>query len=175
MADRDLTAALADLLSDPALRRAYADDPAAVARQLGVGDADRPAFLVLDRQGLEAQANSLVNKRLHEVTGLLPVTFTRLGAEAGRLFRAYADTQWPEGHTRHVTDAVSFCQYLKIIGLSDKVCGLELQWLTFRLSKRRISITWVNDIPVRDRLRPGLQILVRKPNRDIWQSVLFLR
>ena len=81
MAQLDLTTALARLLSDASLRQAYRQDRRGTAERLAVRAADRSGFLSLDPGLLDRQAETLLNKRLHEVRRLLPETFTRMGLD----------------------------------------------------------------------------------------------
>ena len=67
----------------------------------------------LDPVGLTHQAETLLQKRWHEVTKLLPSTIAELGSEAEELFRYLALKSWPEGHRRHALDAADFIGFLE--------------------------------------------------------------
>lgn len=173
MAELDLTTALARLLSDASLREAYRQDRRGTAARLAVRPADRSGFLSLDPSLLDRQADTLLNKRLHEVRRLLPDTFTRVGAEAPSLFRAYAQTRWPVGHMRHVDDAVAFCRHLLANG-TGKVNRAELNRLRFVLRRQRLAVHLVPDLITAGRPRPGVQLLYRPRGQSPRQFVLTL-
>lgn len=103
---------LAQLLGEPDLRDRFRSDREAVFEALEVPDDVRRSFETIDAEALDAQADSLVTKRLHEVADLLPRTFAALGHEAAPAFRSFAAEFWPTGHRRHPRDAWEFCRYL---------------------------------------------------------------
>ena len=156
----DLVTALGRLLRDPALRERFARDPAAGARALDVRDGDREALAGLDPAAVERQARTLVEKRLHEVARLLPLTFARLGAEARRRFLAHAPSFWPTGHARHMDDAVEFARLLVSNGV-EGVCRAEANRVCFSSQGRRLALHAVGDLPVGGRPRRALQLLYR--------------
>ena len=173
MSDRDLTTAVGRLLTDPVLRREFENSPVEVARKVAIRDVDREAFLSLDPREVQAQAQTLLEKRLHEVARLLPVTFKQLDPRARTYFLDYANSRWPKGHARHLDDAVGFCHYLGEIGVME-VSRSEFNRVKFILERGRFSIHFVKDFPVNDRRRPALQILFRRHRRHMRQGVLFL-
>lgn len=156
----DFTTALTRLLSDGVLRRAYQQDPEGVARTLSVDECALAPFVALDPGALEIQARLLVNKRFFEVRRMIPQTCALLGAEARTFFWAYAETQWPEGHTRHIQDAVAFCRYLLRLA-RVKVNRSELNRLRFVLEGRRIRIHLLLDLTIQGWQKSALQILYR--------------
>lgn len=107
-----LVAAVAKLLSNYELRQQFEQAPELVANQLGVGEEEFGAFISLSPLQLERQANTLLNKRWHEIRRLVPLTIESLGKEAHDLFRFYATKDWPIGHRRHPADALRFMQFL---------------------------------------------------------------
>ncbi len=173
MAQLDLTTALARLLSDASLREAYRQDRRGTAAHLAVRAADRSSFLSLDPDLLDRQADTLLNKRLHEVRRLLPDTFTRVGAEAPSLFRTYAQTRWPVGHMRHVDDAVAFCRHLMATG-TGKVNRAELNRMRFVLRRQRLAVHLVPDLMRVGHPRPGVQLLYCPRGQSPRQFVLTL-
>lgn len=114
MAGRELTAALALLLSDSVLRARFISNPHCVAQELELSPLDTAVLSALDPAGLEAQAQALLNKRRREASRLVPQTWRLLGtALAATAFAAYAARGvWPEGHQRHTRDAVGFMRWL---------------------------------------------------------------
>ena len=106
--EADWVTTQAQLLTDSCLRESFRKDPIAVATQLNIRPSEQLLFVELDADQLEAQAATLVNKRLHEVHGLMPRTFRALGVKAQPYFLSYSTTFWPKGHHRHLVDAVRF-------------------------------------------------------------------
>ena len=172
MPGTDLTTALGRLLSDSALRRAHARDPAGVALRLGVCVAHLEPFLGLDCDGVEMQAQALIAKRYHEAAIFLPVTISRLGDEARTRFFEYADGAWPTGHRRHLEDAAAFCEHLSLTFAG--LCRAEHNWLRFLLARRRWAVHFVPQFPDGIRLRPALQLLYRRHSGAVRQAVFFL-
>ena len=108
----DFVTALARLLSDPSLRLQFCEEPEHVARQIGVAQEDWHSFVSISPEQLNRQAETLLNKRWHEVRRLVPKTIEMLGSEAVDLFRFYATKEWPQGHRRHSVDAHRFLRFL---------------------------------------------------------------
>lgn len=106
--------AIATLLSDRDLREQFRNSPQAIAEHLGLAGAELELVARLDPAGLEQQAETLLNKRWHEVQKLLPMTLSSLGSEAAELYRFYAQQQWPQGHRRHLLDAAGFIAFLEL-------------------------------------------------------------
>ena len=135
----DFATAFARLLSDRRSRLRFREDPAELADQFGLVGSDRAAFLSLDPDDLDVQADGLISKRLREVAKRMPETWSRLGDDSsGRLFRMYASHNWPTGHRRHVDDALRFGRYLLDNGVPD-VCRAELNQLQFNNSRQRLT------------------------------------
>lgn len=153
----DLTTVLGRMLADPALRAEWRRDPAAAARTL---DADPAALAELDPDGLEHQAETLVEKRFHEVGKLLPRTVAMLGGAAGAVFRQHAASFWPEGHRRHAEDAAAFGKWLEARGLPRSES--ELNRLRFAMGGGRLSLRVVADAWAGGRARRALQVLYRR-------------
>ena len=107
-----LVEAIAKLLSSHDLRSQFEQAPALVAQQIGISSEDFEAFVALSPDQLDRQANTLLNKRWHEVRRLVPLTIDSLGREAVEVFRFYATNDWPIGHRRHPVDAFRFLQFL---------------------------------------------------------------
>lgn len=156
----DLTTGLTRLLSDRALREEFKADPEKVSAALGIDEDDWKAFRSLDPEGLDAQANTLLSKRLWEVSGLLRATMRGLGAQARPRFMAFAEAFWPRDHRRHFEDAVAFCDYLKKEGAGE-VCRAEENWVRYVLEGKRFRVHWVREFPAYGSRRWALQILYR--------------
>ena len=164
-------AMLARLLSDVQLRRRFVDDPGAVALEM-TDDPSLVEFLVsLDPAQLEAQAETLVLKRQHEVSALMPKTWQSLGATVVSLFRAYAaDSVWPDGHTRHLQDAEAFGRWLATQTDRQPVMA-EWNRVRFALSRRRAEVRFVHS----GGARCGIQIMFRHSNGRLRDFVLGVR
>ena len=157
----DLTTVLGRLLSDSVLRAEFRRDPDATARALDV------ELSGIDPEDLEHKARTLLDKRFHEVSALLPRTMDALGPDAARIFREHAEGFWPQGHRRHAEDAVAFGRWLKARRLPRS--RSELNRLYFALSGRRFSLGLVDDAWVEGRARWALQVLFRR--RGVVRSV----
>jgi hypothetical protein len=153
----DLTIALGKLLSDAALRERLRRDPEAASTLLDINVA---TLRELDLEGLEAQAQGLIDKRFHEVAKRLPRTLAGLGARTAGTFREYATGVWPEGHDRHLQDAAAFGDFLKRRGLP--VCRSELNRVRFTCGRMPISIRLAPDVWVAGRSRWAVQVLIRR-------------
>jgi hypothetical protein len=116
---------------------------------------------ILDMDHVEAQAQSLLDKRWHEVRRLLALPKKHQPSNFRNLFLEYAESCWPEGHHRHERDAIAFVDSLRRRGLRAPE-EWRINLLRFRLGDKRVSIHWVRSLPVRSRLRAGLQILHRR-------------
>jgi hypothetical protein len=162
----DLTTVLGRLLADPALRAQLRRDPDAVARAL---DADAGALRDLELAALEQQAETLIDKRFHEVAKLLPLTMARLGGEARAAFEEHAARHWPEGHRRHADDAAAFGRFLGERKLPSSAS--ELNRLCFAMGTGRLSLRFVADAWVGGRARRALQVLYRR--RGSVRSLVF--
>ena len=66
----------------------------------------------IDAGSLEHQADTLIQKRWHEVTKLLPNTIEKID-DVWTIFRYFATRSWPEGHLRHFVDAHNFVSFLE--------------------------------------------------------------
>lgn len=108
----DVVSALAHLLSDQVLRERFIAEPRHVAMKLGLQGRDLEVVCKLDALDLERQATTLLKKRWHEVSKLIPRTIA--GLEDGySVFKYYAREHWPEGHRKHVEDAAGFLRFLR--------------------------------------------------------------
>jgi hypothetical protein len=149
----DLTLALGRLLADPSLRETLRRDAAEASRILDVD------LRGIDVDGLDLQADALLEKRLHEVAKRLPRTLAQLKGAAGRVFREYAVRSWPQGHDRHLRDAAAFVGFLAERDLP--LCRSEANRLYFALGNSRLALRYVPDAWVAGRSRKALQLLIR--------------
>ncbi|MDG2221771.1 MAG: hypothetical protein P8L85_10335 [Rubripirellula sp.] len=153
---------LGRLLQDRGLRERLAKDRAAVAKELGIA-ADQASFIDgLNVHQLEAQAESLIQKRQHEVSRVIPETWSRLGRQWQVQFRQYAaKAAWPQGHRRHFIDAAMFCKFLKAKGVSGYLRS-EHQRADFLAGNQRLSIRIVNDLIFKDKEHWAIQFCIRR-------------
>ncbi|OFW30928.1 MAG: hypothetical protein A3H97_19430 [Acidobacteria bacterium RIFCSPLOWO2_02_FULL_65_29] len=141
MAGVELTSALARLLSDRTLRLRFNADRGEVARELELTTRDAAILCAVDAAGLEAQAQTLLDKRRSEATRIMPRTWKLLAPAGTGLFEEYASDHWPTGHLRHPMDALAFMRFLVERGLPhDRIERLRMET---RLSDRRRRISVV--------------------------------
>ena len=157
-----LTTALGRLLADTDLRRQFINDPERVAEEMAIREEDRSALLALDVNELDRQAETLIDKRFHEVCGIIPRTIARLGCKVHAIFHRFATNFWPTSHRRHQEDALEFLDFLISDQQSQLVCRSEYNWMKFRLGRRRIALHLVSDLVVGKRRRRAIQFLYRR-------------
>jgi len=166
----DLTTAMARLLTDSELRLAFRDDCEQLANELNLCCDDRAAFLGLDVDQLDQQADGLISKRREEVARLIPETWQRLGPSSDPLFRSFAESFWPASHKRHTEDAVAFAKFLQAQSIIV-VYQPELNWRQFQLSDRRWRFCWIRDYLVNEEPHRALQLLYRWRGRHYQQFI----
>lgn len=104
--------AIGRLLNSQELRDQFEASPEQVAQELNIASEDLAAFVSLDRDQLRRHADTLLDKRWHEIRRLLPMTISELGQRAEEIFRFYATNDWPVGHRRPPVDAFRFLEFL---------------------------------------------------------------
>lgn len=163
----DFTSVLGRLLADGGLRARFRLDPVGTAAELGVEE-----LAALDPEGLERQAETLLAKRLHEVSKLMPASFASLGLAAAPLFRRHAAAGWPAGHRRHLADAVAFGRFLLGEGVGG-VCRSEFNRLRFALEGGRWALRLVPDAQAGGRRRAAVQVLWRGRGGDVRSAAVW--
>lgn len=166
----DFITAFSRLLRDASLREAYARGPEKVAEQLEVGSAYRTAFLGLDREELEFQAEVLLRKRFDAVTRFLPETCARAGAQAWPWFNEFARNWWPAHTETPVVDALKFCAHLVSKG-SPSLVDREVNRARFVASKTVLALHISRGACVHGRRRSCLQVLFRTKG-SCWHEML---
>ena len=158
------------LLSDRELRERFRSNRQALVVEL-TDDPEAAQFLnSIDASQLDAQAETLISKRQHEVAELLPETWRQLGNEAARLFRTYADkAPWPAGHQRHILDAQSFAEWLS--QSQQPVIVSEANRIRFIAANSRLAVHLIRDA----RTLVGVQVLMRQRNGRIRQTAIGIR
>jgi len=157
----DSVTALGRLLRDGALRDAYAAQPAQTIQDMDVLEADRATLLNLNTEDLEAQASVLLRKRFESISRLLPQTCARLRDEAWPSFAEYSRRWWPPREPAGVIDANQFFRHLEAKGKSVTPKS-ERNRIHFGLSHRRFAIYLTPDLFIRNRVRMGVQIFLRR-------------
>ncbi len=174
MSQLDFTTALARLLSDASLRAEFAADPTFVANRLAGHPDDIAAVVAIDPSELEHQAVGLIRKRAGHVAALLPLTWAAMSNPRTRFDDFAAENSWPEGHQRHLEDAVAFGKWLDRQGDS---CLVPSEWnrCRFLIEHRRLRVCLIRhrSIPLRER---GVRFLFRARGRihqwRIWLPVI---
>ena len=158
----DAVEAMGLLLRDRELRIRFKNDREATLKEIDIAPEQRSFVSALDPKQMEAQAESLLRKRQNEVSRLIPQTWSRLGDRADITFRLYVDqSPWPTGHRRHLTDASTFCHFLRDSDASEYLRS-EHQWISFLANDRSFSVRLLHDLVVRGKERWAIQFCVRR-------------
>ena len=112
--------ALAQLYADTRLRERFLADPLAVCRELGFDDEESRRIAAIPPARLTSFARTLHNKRLAEVTKLLPLTSRVLGRAFNEAFERYAETHLSGGTKKHLGDALAFAAHLQKVLRKEK-------------------------------------------------------
>lgn len=165
---------LALLLTDRGARTRFFEDRRAYVTRASVTGQDLETLLALDREGLEAQAATLLGKRLHEASPLMPVTWGKLGGAARALFLAYAEITWPPEAHRQLADAARFCRLLEDRN-DPRVDASELHRLEFAAHpEKRWSCRFVRVSDARGRQKTTLELRFRDRRGKLHASALYL-
>jgi len=160
----DFPTVLARLLSDGALRDAFAASRKAALEEFSLGEGDQQALENLDPEDLEFQAEILLRKRFDRVRGLIPNTCRELPGEGWSDFIDYARCRWLGGEFAPQNDALAFCRYLRM-KRPGTVAGEEENRLVFATSGRRWAGFWVWFWDGNGRRRPAGQVFFRSRTR----------
>ena len=167
----DFVTALGRILSDAALRAAFAADPVGVARELRLREADRPAFLRLRLVDLEFQARVLLRKRFDLVRLVLPQTFRNLGNDAWSEFQRCTENAPPlqTDQAQKIEDAFAFSRHLHRLR-PRALCSVEASRAQFARGHARLGLRFIWAKTSRGSRRPGVQIFLRRSAR--WDEYL---
>jgi hypothetical protein len=157
----DFVTALGCLLQSGPRREAFALYAMATARELGVAENDRAAFLRLVPEELEVQAAVLLRKRLDQVRRALPRTCRSLGQETWEEFQRYGRLTWPPEKMRVAEDAFGFCRHL-LRQRAEVVCRMEFHRVRFARGSRRWEIRFVRSVSGGREFKPGAQVFFRR-------------
>lgn len=160
----DFSTVLARLLSDGALRDAFAADRKAALAGFSLGGDDQQALENLDPEDLEFQAEILLRKRFDLVLRHLPTTCRKLPGEGRPDFIGYARCRWSGGEFAQQVDALEFCRFLRT-HRPGAVDAEEENRLVFATSGRRWAWFGILSWDEKGRRRPAGQILFRWGNR----------
>ena len=133
----------AKLYTDPDFRIAFMADPLAIGSAGGLTESESEDIVAVSADEIEAFADSLFWKRLHEVEKLLPITACVLGVEFRKHFRTFAIAFNPTSVKKHLDDAVEFCRFLRqdpgIMPAARDAARLEGAKLEFFGRNRRLG------------------------------------
>jgi hypothetical protein len=101
---------LARLFTDADLRRAFAEDPVAIARRFGLNEKEAREFARVDQAALARFAQSLLSKRALDARKALPLTARVLGDEFERRF--FEAVSGPPAPARYRADAAALARRL---------------------------------------------------------------
>lgn len=138
----DWVTAQTRLLRSPKLRAQFRRDPVALGQAFDLSPENQQLLARLCPDQLDAQARTLIDKRMHEAFQLLPQTVANLAANARSLFVSHALQYWPDGHQRHTADALAFCESLPSDS-RNSVDPYEVNRLRFRLTPTPVRIHWI--------------------------------
>jgi hypothetical protein len=138
-----------------------------------LSERDLNVLASLDSTELENQAQTLIEKRLHEARRLLPLTFSRLHPSGAKWFEDFSSGYWPSGPGRHRLDALAFCDFLKKKGFQE-VCIAEANRLSFFLSGKNRRIHFLQDHQIQNRSKAALQVLWKTRNGALKEFIFYL-
>lgn len=130
---------------------------------MGLDQADLQRVLNLEGDDLEFQARVLLRKRFEAVRKFVPKTCAKLPEHGWPEFLRYTNAIERTGDTSLAHDARGFCSYI-VNTTPAAVCADELNRMNFVLGCARAAIHVVRPLSVRGKLRPGLQLFIRRSN-----------
>ncbi len=122
---------LARLYTDPKLRNAFFADPAAVAREFGIGSAEASELAAAVGTELEYFARTLLRKRMSEAKKLLPEVSREIGDRFEALFAEFAEEFVPDSSKKHLLDAYQFTSFLIGRQIALKAAAADRSRLAF--------------------------------------------
>jgi hypothetical protein len=128
-------ALLARLYTSADMRRAFFDDPAAVARAHGLDEDAARAIAMLDQREVEHFAHSLLGKRALDARKILPLSASVLGKSFDALLREALIG--PPSRERHRADASALVRVLAGRDMEPPwICDLARYELAFAAAAR---------------------------------------
>ncbi len=146
---------LARLLTDVELRQQFELNGPATLLSLGISNADADALLALAQSQLKLFADTLLQKRLHMITKMLPRSSQAMGTEFKALFKQYAQTPLPDLAQKHLQDALQFVSWLQLNLPAEQASWREL--LDYEA------------VDLKTRL-PGRGLIFRRYHFAVWQQ-----
>ncbi len=105
--------ALARLYTDTDLREQFLIEPVNVGKEIGLNEDEAKKLSEVSKDELTFFSESLVWKRLNEVTKLLPLVRKAVGKDFEKMFFEFSATYNPTGVKKHLEDTIAFCSYLE--------------------------------------------------------------
>src|SRR5687768_11418340 len=99
---------LAMLYTDEVVRERFREQPATVAAEFNLAEAEANDLSEIASAEIDRFADSLYWKRLREVKKLLPVSARMLGEDLRPLFREFSAGFNPTSVKKHLEDALGF-------------------------------------------------------------------
>ena len=137
---------LVRLYTDSEFRESFFADPFSSMVTYNLTANDLEHLKQLSQQHVSSFAESLVQKRLHEVKRLLPLTSKLLAEECKPLFLKFAQQYVPGGIKKHHQDACAFAQWLPsawseldLPPWANEVAQLEVDTLQFSLHQKKLA------------------------------------
>jgi hypothetical protein len=156
LAELDFITALGRVLHNGTERDAFAANPAAYARRIGLRELDIPAFIRLPPADLEFQAR------------ILPRTCETLGGEAWPEFARYARTHAPAGKDPVAKDALGYTHHLARTR-PNALCPIERNRCHFVVGQHNFALHFV-----RRANSPGIQIMRRKTQTQWKEWIVYI-
>ena len=154
--------AMARLYTDAALREQFFDDPQSGGGALGLNTDETRQLAQLSRRQVSFFACSLHNKRLIEISKLLPLTHRMLGPRFAELFRRYANTHVPAGTKRHREEALAFSAFVEQVAITEGIARwiveaarYQAAWLKMADPSWRYTVRWFRYPVITPAARPN--------------------
>lgn len=157
--ESDFTAALAQLLTNPALRETFLSNHDTAADMVNLLPTERPRFVSLLALQVNRQTQLLINRRMRAVFEQLPATVRFQGGVSAKYFTAYANGYRPHTYRRHSEDALHFCQFLRTRRLPYNQS--EYNRVRFQCNRTRLRVCLAKDAMFNGKLHFALQIFFR--------------
>lgn len=130
---------LALLLHKADARKLLTEDPVALCQRFQINETYLPFLSGLNREQLDEQALSLIQKRISEIRFFAPRSLKSLNDQLMEKFLSTNADLWPRGSNRHMLDANCFLKSLAE-QRDPAVDYRELNSLRFQVRKRSIAL-----------------------------------
>ena len=113
-ADQHFVQLMTDLFASPLIREEFVNAPEKLLSRYDLTESEKRSLGKMDIKQVQKQSNSLIRKRWHAITKLIPKTVGSGSLEEIRgLFEFYATRNWPSDFRRHIVDAYEFILFLE--------------------------------------------------------------